>query len=235
MTMGDELPVTSLVLPVLIRPVLSQLEKYDSAASQTLRAALTKAEAAVPGLNYDLVAGIMRRADIPVNMNESLLRLQGTLTEAESFQELNKKSASLKKILSRIPDEITDRKTFLETIKEIASAIKKLLDAVNEVSTYTPGPGKQVLEQRKREFVNSSTAYNFIYFKAGPSLFKPPDVMRLLPSFDDIRHQFRLRQGLEKTSLGCQTAARSFELSLNPPQSPGSDDDQYRLVQPKDE
>lgn len=35
----------------------------------------------------------------------------------EAFQELNKKSAALKKILSRIPDEITDRKTFLETIK----------------------------------------------------------------------------------------------------------------------
>lgn len=61
-----------------------QLEKYDANASQTLRAALTKAEAAVPGLNYDLVAGIIRRADIPVNMNESLLRLQGTLTEVES-------------------------------------------------------------------------------------------------------------------------------------------------------
>lgn len=52
-------------------------------ASQTLRAALTKAEASVPGLNYDLVAGIMRRADIPVNMNESMLRLQGSLTDAE--------------------------------------------------------------------------------------------------------------------------------------------------------
>lgn len=60
-----------------------QLENYNLGASQTLRAALTKAEAAVPGLNYDLVAGIMRRADIPVNMNESLLRLQGTLTESE--------------------------------------------------------------------------------------------------------------------------------------------------------
>ena len=35
----------------------------------------------------------------------------------EPFQELNKKSVALKKILSRIPDEITDRKTFLETIK----------------------------------------------------------------------------------------------------------------------
>ena len=55
------------------------------------------------------------------------------------FQELNRKSANLKRILSRIPDEITDRKTFLETIKEIASAIKKLLDAVNEVSAYIPG------------------------------------------------------------------------------------------------
>ncbi|KAI8427796.1 hypothetical protein MSG28_002200 [Choristoneura fumiferana] len=155
MTMGDELPVTSLVLPVLIRPVLTQLEKYDLGASQTLRAALTKAEAAVPGLNYDLVAGIMRRADIPVNMNESLLRLQGALTEAEcadlrlnrseeAFQELNK--------------------------KEIASAIKKLLDAVNEVSTYTPGPGKQVLEQRKREFVKYSKRFSNTlkeYFKEG--------------------------------------------------------------------
>lgn len=60
-----------------------QLEKYDLGASQTLRAALTKAEASIPGLNYDLVAGIMRRADIPVNMNESLLRLQGSLTDAE--------------------------------------------------------------------------------------------------------------------------------------------------------
>lgn len=35
----------------------------------------------------------------------------------EAFQELNKKSASLKRILSRIPDEISDRKKFLETIK----------------------------------------------------------------------------------------------------------------------
>ncbi len=35
----------------------------------------------------------------------------------EPFQDLNRKTSSLKKILSRIPDEINDRKTFLETIK----------------------------------------------------------------------------------------------------------------------
>lgn len=38
----------------------------------------------------------------------------------DAFQELNKKSASLKRILSRIPDEISDRKTFLETIKWVS-------------------------------------------------------------------------------------------------------------------
>ena len=35
-------PVASLVLPVLMRPILSNLERQDMAASQTLRAALSK-------------------------------------------------------------------------------------------------------------------------------------------------------------------------------------------------
>ena len=37
----------------------------------------------------------------------------------DAFQELNRKSSALKRILSRIPDEIVDRKTFLETIKYV--------------------------------------------------------------------------------------------------------------------
>jgi programmed cell death protein 10 len=45
----------------------------------------------------------------------------------EPFQELNKKSAALKKILARIPDEITDRKTFLETIKYSSHQFSKIL------------------------------------------------------------------------------------------------------------
>ena len=35
-------PVASLVLPVLMRPILSNLERQDMVASQTLRAALSK-------------------------------------------------------------------------------------------------------------------------------------------------------------------------------------------------
>lgn len=175
-------PTASLVLPVLLRPILSQLEQRDVAASQTLRAALCKAEASHPGVSYDLVLGLVRKGDIQVNMNESLLRLQGAVSEQDSgeyklnrteepFQELNKKSAALKKILARIPDEITDRKTFLETIKDIASAIKKLLDAVNDISAYIPGiSGKQALEQRKREFVKYSKRFSNTlkeYFREG--------------------------------------------------------------------
>lgn len=52
-------------------------------ASQTLRAALSRAESNYPGLTYDLVVGILRRGDLNVNMNESILRLQGALTDAD--------------------------------------------------------------------------------------------------------------------------------------------------------
>lgn len=137
-------------------------------AAQTLRAALSKAESSHPGITYDLIMGIIRRAELNLDMNESVLRLQGAASDydgkgslyrnyfafdtnadhvvavyclhnllqdlmcilpliavveyrsarsEDAFQELNRKSTSLKRILSRIPDEITDRKTFLETIK----------------------------------------------------------------------------------------------------------------------
>merc|ERR1712002_118057 len=92
--------------------------------------------------------------------DQDSLEYRSSRTE-EPFQELNRKSANLKRILSRIPDEITDRKTFLETIKEIASAIKKLLDAVSEVCQYIPGvQGKQALEHRKRDFVKHSKRFS---------------------------------------------------------------------------
>lgn len=93
------------------------------------------------------------------------------LTENILFQELCKKAVGLKRILSRIPDEIGDRKAFLETIKEIASAIKKLLDAVNEVARFINfSSGKQQLEHRKREFVKYSKRFSTTlkeYFRDG--------------------------------------------------------------------
>lgn len=72
-----------LVTSKIFSTVSSQLEKRDVSASQTLRAALSKAETVHPGFAYDLVLGIMRRGDLNVNMNESILRLQGAASESD--------------------------------------------------------------------------------------------------------------------------------------------------------
>jgi len=126
--------------------------KSDSAAS-AVKNALADAEAACPGISLELSMAIIKKSELNVSLNESILRLQGTPDDAEGwafyysafrgvfsqkltlgyfslvanqykttrnddvFRELSKKSAQLKRILSRIPDEIIDRKTFLETIK----------------------------------------------------------------------------------------------------------------------
>ncbi len=50
-----------------------------------------------------------------------------------AYQELSIRAIALRKVLARVPDEMGDRRTFLETIKEIASSIKKLLDATNAI------------------------------------------------------------------------------------------------------
>ncbi|XP_075146840.1 programmed cell death protein 10 Ccm3 [Haematobia irritans] len=177
-----ELPTPSLVLPVILRPILSELERRDVGAAQSIRSSILKTEQNNPGFCYDLIVAIVRKAELNVNLNESVLRLQGNLPETdlneyrltrteEPFQELNRKSVALKVILGRIPDEIQDRRTFLETIKEIASAIKKLLDVVNEIGNFIPGvTGKQAVEQRKKEFVKYSKKFSTTlkeYFKEG--------------------------------------------------------------------
>lgn len=55
--------------------------------------------------------------------------------------------------------------------REIASAIKKLLDAVNEVVSFIPGSsGKQAVELRKKEFVKYSKKFSTTlkeFFKEG--------------------------------------------------------------------
>lgn len=66
---------------------------------------------------------------------------------------------------------VSKKKIKFFVYREIASAIKKLLDAVNEVNAFIPGStGKQSLEQRKREFVKYSKRFSNTlkeYFKEG--------------------------------------------------------------------
>lgn len=45
--------------------------------------------------------------------------------------------------------------------REIASAIKKLLDCVNEISNYTSSPtDRQALDTRKRDFIKYSKKFS---------------------------------------------------------------------------
>ncbi|XP_076454140.1 programmed cell death protein 10-like [Babylonia areolata] len=175
MTMGDKNLYGKLIVDVVIAPVLEKLEKTDISAAQTLRSAISKAERRMPGLTYDLVRHLLQRAELSdkTDLCQVLLRLGGQ-TETEdiriprsesTFRELNSCAVDLKKILGRIPDQIADRKQFLETIKEIASSIKTLLDAVNKVIAELPphmteNGTKQVLEDRKKEFVRYSKKFS---------------------------------------------------------------------------
>ena len=64
------------------------MEQRDLAASQTLKAAMSKVEAAHPGFSYDMVLGVVKKGDMTVNMNEGLLRLQGAEQESKDMETL---------------------------------------------------------------------------------------------------------------------------------------------------
>lgn len=173
MSDGNKSLYAKMIGDVVLAPIFERLERKDLAASQTLRAAFTKVDSALPGFTYDFTKGLLRKADLheKFDISEILLRLGGSpesedlrITRPEhTYQELNRCAVHLKKILSRIPEQIYDRKQFLETIKEIASAIKLLLDAVNRVISEVPSAdngSKQILEDRKKEFVRYSKKFS---------------------------------------------------------------------------
>lgn len=172
MTMGDESLYAAMTIPVVIGPILERLEQEDMAAAQTLRAAFCKVEAVYQGFAYDFVKALLIKSEIynKIDMCETLLKLEG-LNESEEFKitrpeprfrELNQRAIGLKKILSKIPDQIYDRKLFLEAIKDIANAIRLLLDSVNEVTAYETlrQDGKQTLGHRKKEFIKYSKRFS---------------------------------------------------------------------------
>ena len=78
-------------------------------------------------------------------------------------------TAALKQKLSHIPEEIKDRSKFLLIIRHIASAIKDVLDAVNEVSQGHKNDPRMSREHRKVRRVYSIIPVNGI----GAIMFPP--------------------------------------------------------------
>jgi len=170
--MATSAAAAPLMFPVVLNPVLKKLEVDNPDAVHILRRAFAKADQVNPAITFDFIMGVLGKADLQsgLNMNETLLKLCGVTGEMEeltlnrpepAFAELNLRAIALKKILSKIPSQINNRQAFLETIKLIASSIKKFLDGVNSIFVHIPAQQKRLrLEQRKKDFVRYSKKFS---------------------------------------------------------------------------
>jgi len=83
--------------------------------------------------------------------------------KTQELKNLIASAQALKGILSGIPDQIEDRTQFLSIIRNIASAIKNVLDSINAVSTENAAlvkSQKKNLETNKKKFVRGSKTFS---------------------------------------------------------------------------
>ncbi|KAI4804300.1 hypothetical protein KUCAC02_025931 [Chaenocephalus aceratus] len=171
--------MVSMTLYAVMYPVFNELERINLSAAQTLRAAFIKAERENPGLTQDIIMKILEKKNVQINFTESLLRMAADDVEEfmidrpeQEFLDLNDKARAWKHILSKIPDEImTEYASYRRS--NIASAIKELLDTVNNVIKKYQYQNRRALEHQKKEFVKYSKSFSDTlktYFKDGKAI-----------------------------------------------------------------
>lgn len=185
-------------------PVLDEMSKdFDQQTINQLKEAFINTEKDVPGFTQEFLNGVINKeAPSQINFTKSLLRMAKQDSSVydnnrtgNEFVRLSTRAQRLKNILSRIPDEMQDRPRFLQTIKDIASAIKELLDAVNEVfKLHTRRENRKMLDSEKKEFVKCSKNFSDTlktYFKDGQEIRVFASAIRLIQQANTILHVFR--------------------------------------------
>ncbi|CAH8473480.1 unnamed protein product [Heterobilharzia americana] len=149
---------------VIFEPTFAKMERENYALTHRLKEAFYKVEKRYPGFSKDFMVGLLQRmgVDNEIDVTEMCLRI-AALQEFDHPRtsrnprvlELEHTAKTLRTILSSIPDEITDRRAFIEVIKGIADAIKMLLAAVGAFyDALPPGTQKKCLEDQKRKFIH---------------------------------------------------------------------------------
>ena len=163
-------PTNVLVLSNILYPVFNQIG-YDE-ISIDLRKTFFQLEEIYPGFSRNFLQLFLdRQYSTRLNLHQMTLQLEKYLDKStyylsssrreKDFHELNLSSKNLKQILSRIPDDIQEKRVFLETIKEIASAIKRTLDSLTNIYQYLPSiDSRQALENEKKQFIKSSKYFS---------------------------------------------------------------------------
>lgn len=232
-------PTNVLVLSNILYPVLNQLG--DEEISVDLRKTFFQLEEIYPGFSRNFLQLFLdRHYSTRVNLSELTLQLEkhlekssyylSTARREKDFQELNIRSKNLKQILSRIPDDINEKRVFLETIKDIASAIKKTLDSLANIYQYLPTmDSRQALDNEKKEFIKSSKYFSntlksyfadnkrdAVYLAANYLLLQTEYLLRtikfhcepetldpyLYPLLSHYEHQKKMRLSIRQSSTG---------------------------------
>ncbi|KAL5108551.1 hypothetical protein TcWFU_001941 [Taenia crassiceps] len=133
-------------IPDPIKLTLAQ-HPNDTVGLEKMQADVANVERTLPGFTWNFLRGFMERLGLKdcVDIEEMSLRLSALDNEIPTYTsivphsyDLERYAAELKLVLSRIPSEISSRNDFIDLIKQIAGAIKNVLDCIRSVLNAMP-------------------------------------------------------------------------------------------------
>ncbi|MCP9261773.1 Cerebral cavernous malformation protein 3 [Dirofilaria immitis] len=88
---------------------------------QRLRSTLRQADISSPSFLFDFTKVLLNVSELNVNLQEAFLRMQASAPTDDlelpnlhkgEYQELSSRAVALRRILARVPEEMSDRRTF---------------------------------------------------------------------------------------------------------------------------